>query len=313
MKRLAVIAGLAFLALSLVYLVAVFRSAFGDLPEIQWNLSAVTSTLAGIGLYVVAIVIWSGGWTALLRAAGQPVEVSAAFAIIGISQIAKYFPGNVAHHIGRAALASHFGLGSVGVILTMTLEIFWMVAAAVACALVALAFTEASGAKALLPFGSLGVAVLLGAAVAVPVVGLGAIKRWGGRLLNRLDGSSANHLPDIARSGLNFGSHFVSFLLHGAILIFLARGVFDISFSDYWLGVGAFALAFVAGFFAPGVPAGIGVREAVLVAGLSLDMSAGSALALATGHRIINVAGDGVIFGLALATRKFISKPAAVS
>lgn len=101
-------------------------------------------------------------------------------------------------------------------------------------------------------------------------------------------------------------------MLQGAVLVVVARGVFGIPFSDYWLGVGAFALAFIAGFLAPGVPAGIGVREAVLVAGLSLEMSTGSALAVSTAHRLINVAGDGIILGLALAGWRFL-RPASDS
>lgn len=309
MKRLVAVAGLAILTLSLGYLVTVVQSGVSDLPEIQWTTSAVASAGAGVLLYIAAVFVWSTGWAALLTAAGQPVNIFAAFTIIGISQITKYLPGNIAHHIGRAALAKHFGLGAAGVVLSMALEVFWMMAAAVACALLALALTEAAGAASLLPLGNLALATLFIAAVAVPLAGFAAARRWGARLLGRQDGRRSTHAPDAARSGLNFLSHFVTFLLQGAILILLARGVFGIPFPDYWLGVGAFALAFVAGFLAPGVPAGIGVREAILVAGLSLEMSTGAALALATAHRITNVVGDGAIFGLALAARRYLRRP----
>jgi uncharacterized membrane protein YbhN (UPF0104 family) len=167
--------------------------------------------------------------------------------------------------------------------------------------------------ESLFPLGNFSLSALFIAAVVVPLAGISAVRRWGGRLLGHQGGYRNIHALDAARSGLNFLSHFVTFLLQGAILILLARGVFGLTFSDYWLGVGAFALAFVAGFLAPGVPAGIGVREAVLVAGLSLDMSVGSALALATAHRIINVVGDGSVFGLALVARRYLRLPSVLT
>jgi uncharacterized membrane protein YbhN (UPF0104 family) len=309
MRRIILIAGVAVLVASLVYLVIVVRNGLSELPEIAWTAMSLASVGAGIAIYVVAVAVWSGGWAALLTAVGQPVRVVHSFTIIGISQITKYLPGNIIHHIGRAALASQFGLRSASVVLSMALEFFWMVAAAAACALVALALTDAADAQLLVPLGSFSLSALFFGAVAIPIVGFLAAQFLGERLLHRQDGNTGARLPDFGRSGLNFLSHWITFLLQGAVIVLIARGVFGIPFSDYWLGVGAFALAFVAGFLAPGVPAGIGVREAVLVAGLSLEMGAGPALAVATAHRLINIIGDGVIFALAMAGRRYFPPP----
>jgi uncharacterized membrane protein YbhN (UPF0104 family) len=311
MRRIILIAGVAVLVASLVYLVIVVRNGLSELPEIAWTATSLASVGAGIAIYVAAVAVWSGGWAVLLTAVGQPARVVNSFTIIGISQITKYLPGNVVHHIGRAALATKFGLGSANVVLSMVLEFFWMVAAAVACALVAFALTDAADVQSLLPFGRFSFAVLFAAAVAIPLGGFVAARKLGGRLLRQQSDDTSARLPDFGRSGINFLSHWATFLLQGAILVLIAQSIFDITFSDYWLAVGAFALAFVAGFVAPGVPAGLGVREAVLVAGLSLEMSAGSALAVATAHRLINVVGDGVIFGIAMGIRRFVRSPSA--
>ena len=108
MKRLLAVAGLAALMLSVFYLVIVVRSGLGTLPAIHWTPTALAATVAGTLIYIGAVVIWSGGWATLLAAVGEPVGVFRSFIIIGVSQPAKYLPGNVAHHIGRAAFATQF-------------------------------------------------------------------------------------------------------------------------------------------------------------------------------------------------------------
>jgi len=110
---------------------------------------------------------------------------------------------------------------------------------------------------------------------------------------------------DAVTSLLNFLSHFINFLLQGMIIALIARGVLNLSFDAYWLATGVFALAWVVGFLAPGVPAGLGIREAIFAAGLALELNAGSAIILAAGHRVITGIGDGVVFALSLALRHY--------
>ena len=95
MKRLIVIVGIGVLVLSIVYLVIVVRKGLNNLPEIAWTALTLANIAAGIALYVVAVLVWSGGWAALLTAVGQPLGVVRSFTIIGISQITKYLPGNI--------------------------------------------------------------------------------------------------------------------------------------------------------------------------------------------------------------------------
>jgi hypothetical protein len=57
------------------------------------------------------------------------------------------------------------------------------------------------------------------------------------------------------------------------------------------------AAAWLGGFVVPGAPAGLGVREAILTAGLELAGYGSTALTVAIGYRLITLAGD-VIFAL---------------
>jgi hypothetical protein len=65
--------------------------------------------------------------------------------------------------------------------------------------------------------------------------------------------------------------------------------------------ISALALAWVAGFVAPGASAGIGVREAVLILALDRALGAEASAAVALALRLVTTAGDIVFFGLALA------------
>lgn len=63
--------------------------------------------------------------------------------------------------------------------------------------------------------------------------------------------------------------------------------------------VGLFAVAWIVSTLTPGAPSGIGVRELVLVAGLSLVAPTGSAILAATLLRVVTVGGDLLFFALA--------------
>ena len=299
------LAGWALLAVSLVYLWNTATSHLEDIPGIVWTYGSVIAGAGGISLYVGAIFVWSAGWIILLRAVGEEPIWLVGFVVIGTSQIAKYLPGNVAHHIGRVALAGQYGLGSGRVVLTMAIEMCWLVAASSACALMALALSDAAEVAGISNLSTWHVALLMAAAAVLPFAVLLGLRRWGPQLVGGPAKQGAGEFPDAVTSLLNFLSHFVNFLIQGAILVLLAHGLFDLRLDAYWLATGAFALAWVAGFVAPGVPAGLGVREAILAAGLALDVNAGVAVALATSHRIVTVVGDGVVFAIALLLRRF--------
>ena len=70
--------------------------------------------------------------------------------------------------------------------------------------------------------------------------------------------------------------------------------------SDVVLLTGAFALAWVVGFVTPGAPAGLGVREGVMLAMLQLKMAHTDALLIVMGLRLATTAGDILCFLVAL-------------
>jgi hypothetical protein len=83
----------------------------------------------------------------------------------------------------------------------------------------------------------------------------------------------------------------VSFLLSGLSFHFLLNALGEQELSAP-AAIGAFAIAWAAGFIIPGAPAGLGVREAVLITLIAPSIPAGPALACVAMHRIMTALVD---------------------
>jgi uncharacterized membrane protein YbhN (UPF0104 family) len=94
------------------------------------------------------------------------------------------------------------------------------------------------------------------------------------------------------------------FISSGLIMWFLNNSLWGRGTGSLLFFVGAYAIAWVAGFVTPGASGGIGVREAVLVALLSPFTSPANALVLAIILRLITIIVDLLLFGLTYLVRK---------
>jgi hypothetical protein len=84
----------------------------------------------------------------------------------------------------------------------------------------------------------------------------------------------------------------VSWVLLGLHFGALVQGL-DVRVASPWLlGIGVFALAWVAGFLIIIAPAGAGVREAALVLGFAAVLPAGAVLTVAVLSRVLFVLAD---------------------
>jgi uncharacterized membrane protein YbhN (UPF0104 family) len=82
----------------------------------------------------------------------------------------------------------------------------------------------------------------------------------------------------------------------GFTIDLIARHVLEAPEGYALVAISVFAVAWVAGFVTLVSPGGIGVREAILVAGLTPAYGAGVALAAAISYRVITSLGDGLAF-----------------
>ncbi len=205
-----------------------------------------TLALAG-GLYALTHITTTLGWLGIIRACGHHLPAREGFAISLVSQAAKYIPGNVAHHIGRAALAKQAGLPLRVSSLVLPVEI--------ACVCFA----------ALLVGGFL-ISQWLTLACLAGLVVLAATRA------RRLVAPILAFAIGLLLAGLSF-----------ALLVEVPQAV------------PAYPVAWLAGFLLPGAPAGLGVREAALLALLDQAVTPEALGGAIIVHRVITAVADGLV------------------
>jgi uncharacterized membrane protein YbhN (UPF0104 family) len=264
---------------------------------------ASAPVLAALGvavlLYSAIIPVSAWAWRRLLAHQGERWGTARLAGLMGLMQLAKYIPGNVAQHASRAALAIKAGMSGRAVVVTVGQETLLATAASLLVGLPALALSapgltqlpEAMRLPLLLATALLALAVLvLGSVTLDPARLLAHRSRWA-RALGRAGGlpGPGTALPALAAYVLNY-------LLIGLGLWLLARAAGLPAELDLALVTAAFSLAWLLGFLAPGAPAGLGVREGimlVLLAGAAPDTQLLLFVMLA---RAVTLLGDGLCF-----------------
>jgi hypothetical protein len=289
------------LILSLGYFVRFALRNAEALPSLRWD----TLTAAGLGtslaLYLAVILLSGLGWLILLRAVGEPARFGTALPIFAVAQFGKYIPGNVAHLAGRVVLAVRAGLRQERVLATMALEIAWAVLSGVFVAAAALTLSGTQGAAQGL--GAPPAAALAGLSVLALLLPPGAaylLRHLPERLRTRVPGLSEVRSPGAWPLAACFLLGCLSMLLLGAIPVALEVAVFGGGGGPYFAIAGVFALAWVAGFITPGAPAGLGVRDAILMTGLTPIFGPGNALGVTVVMRLVTSVGDALAFAVGL-------------
>lgn len=250
-------------------------------------------------LYAAIIPITAWAWARLLARQGESWQVVTLARLLGRVQLAKYIPGNVAQHAGRAVLSLKAGMGGRPLAVTVVQETMLAVAASVLVGVLALALSAPGIAQ--LPPNSRGWLLGLGACLGLLVIVLSAFDRSPSsllqsrsrlsRLLGRAGGLPGARvvLPALAGYGLNY-------LLIGLGLWLVARAAGMPAALDLSLAIAAFALSWLLGFLAPGAPAGLGVREGIMVLLLAGAVPDADALAFVLLARLVTLTGDAIIY-----------------
>lgn len=264
------------------------------------DLSVYATPRAALGI-VLATVLWSCGapllalaWNELLVGLGVRKPRRELFGIIGITQFAKYVPGNVAQYIGRVGMSLARGIPARPLAITLILETLLVVTAAVGVG-VGTGVLSDIGLQAVRRHGAQ--LTLITLLIAFAIAGLFVFRRIAPALLKRfapryapvLDGTL---LPPQACLARAFALYCAIYIVSGLGLIFLAWFLVPGVRHDYWLLIAAFALAWIVGFVVPGAPGGLGVREALMVLMLAPVYTAASASVLVIAFRIATTLGD---------------------
>lgn len=254
-------------------------------------------------LYMIQYTASAWVWRVILRQWALDVRFRILLPIIMLAQIGKYLPGNVAHHVGRVELARRCGvpvkLGLASLVIEAALAIMAglvvvIVAAFVKVEMVSQAFEASDMLR------GLNASDIIVVASAVAAVGLALVL-----LSQRVAIWKTRYLPSAVLQGGGSGP----LLLYGCAALIGNFVLMGITFfcvgqalhGDAWNGllavaIGAFAIAWLAGFVTPGSPAGLGVRDALLVSILTPVVGGAAAVGATLYMRGVTTVGDGLVF-----------------
>lgn len=232
-----------------------------------WSIIIAFALVYGLANIALAIAWWN-----LLIYFGATTPKLWAVRIYGITQLAKYVPGNIMHLASRQALGLAAGVQN------------WPLAKASIWELGLISIVGSFFAILVLP--------QFIPAVSIPVASAGFVCT----LLFVMAGLNRYVSFNITRA---FGWYVVFLTISGMLfagLLELLTVENSVSASQLLPYCGAFIVAWLVGFLTPGAPAGVGVREIVLMMLLKGLVDEADLLVAVLMSRIVTVAGDVLFF-----------------
>ncbi|MDA8371360.1 MAG: lysylphosphatidylglycerol synthase domain-containing protein [Nocardiopsaceae bacterium] len=276
------------------------RDALASLSP--WAAAAsVAAALAGLGAQMLA-------WRAILADLGSPLSVGTAARIMFVGQLGKYLPGSVWAFVAQVELARDHEVarqrGATATVLAVAVTL--TVNLAVAAATLPFASEEAARRW----WWVLACTPLLLAAlhprVVTPVIH--TVLRLARRTRNvpdqELERSTGRGMAAAVAWSV---AAWLPLSLHVWVLVDSVAG--DGGLRALPVSAGAYALAWTLGVLVVLAPAGLGVREVVLVVGLAPVLDPGSALIVAALSRLVMTIGDVLWAGTALLTTRSAMAP----
>ncbi len=274
------------IGVSVAVLAAVAYAAAHEWTDVSKTIRSLSwqSLVIAISSVVVGMFATVKVWQHLLAALGTRIPYSRAVQINLVGQLGKYLPGSVWSFLLQAELGRRYRVPRAKAIVTLVLSAGLSIATALTLSVFAI--------KPLLSRWG-GVAWLLAAGPLALLMAVPVVMTWISNTLLRLMRRPRLDQPIITRHiPWAIGWSILAWLLFGVHLWGLASSLGELSFQNYLLVTGVFALALSAGFIAFVLPSGVGVREAVIVAGLSPILATGPALAFALTSRLIFTVAD---------------------
>jgi glycosyltransferase 2 family protein len=286
--RLLMLFGIIFVAKKLGYYLSVFSQSL--LKPIFWQTTLTLSLIYGIAQLLNAF-----GWMFLLRAQRVwhfVLRWKEVYSLYGKTQIAKYIPGNIFHFVGRHILTNKQGLNHATLVVANGMEILFQTLSASLISFLAIRrIVEIAHPYIGLKIGHIIIACF------------GLIAILGFALLFR------NH--DVIKIYKKFHWQYLivsqacyfTFLIFASFLFLVTLAITSESLvtilKDWNLIMGGYAIAWLVGFLIPGAPAGIGIRETILLILLMGCLSESNLLKGIIMFRIVTLLGDIVFYLLA--------------
>ena len=271
LRRAAEVGGTILFAVSLV-LIAVFVAK--NWQEAKSALAVNhAATMAAAAFYAITLVSSSFAWIFGLHAMGIRLPAKTGLAVNLLAQANKYLPGNIFHLMARAVIARRRGVAVVETGLATVIEV---AATALAC------FSTVAICLAAEPaiLGGIADQSSLNIAYRPLIAGLAIL------LVSSLFFIAWFSKRSPRAIMLSIGAMLVSFFFAGLSFWSVSSGIAGASVQPVE-AIALFAVAWMVGFLVPGAPAGVGIRESILLLWLTPQIGAGEALAVTLLHRVL--------------------------
>lgn len=249
---------------------------------------------------VVYVVLTMLAWRAVLLDLGSSLPLGAAARLFFVSQLGKYVPGGIWNILAAAELGAEHRIPRRRSLTAMMVTILVSIVTGMAIATLAVALAPPDVTE------QFGWAVLLFPAAAVLLVPT-VLNKVLTRLLRLARRPPLEH-PITARGTLSaVGWSLLAWCVAGLHVWILGVAVgLEPTLAAFALVCGGYALAWIVGFLVVVVPAGIGAREAVLLAALLGQLDRGGVLTVVLMSRVLLTAVDvgGGLLGIIRSRRR---------
>jgi len=297
MRLWRITAGILALALTVYFLVVASKTLDPAMLRQAFSSSGVwvAVSIAAV-LYASIVPVTGWAWSVLLCARSERWSPSVLSMTIGLSQFAKYIPGNIAQHAARAAIAMRQGMTATSLVATVAQETVLAITASVVVGVLAL-LASGRGLSSLGPdhvwvltvsMGTLCIFVLLLLAF--------SLRRFrpSGKVAGLL--AALASLPGWRATGKAFSAYAFNYLLIGVGLWCVSIALDESTRLTYLVATSAFALSWLLGFMTPGSPAGLGAREGIMLMLLQGTADSEKLVVFVLLARIVTMGGDVLSF-----------------
>jgi uncharacterized membrane protein YbhN (UPF0104 family) len=262
------------------------RSAWDQLLSINILIIIVMGGVAhGVNYFLIGLawqklLVWFGETKALPRIS---------LIVYGRTQIAKYLPGNFFHYPTRHLMGNRVGFHHPALVGAAFYEIIGILVAAGTISLIGLPKSLNIASTIYMR-----VAIILLVLVLSLLLQFFLVRFSIGRKLGFPEKSVSNAFRELLPI---WAIYLVFFIIEGLILWGIVGGVTGSWFiMPYLYIVSTFTISWVVGFLTPGAPAGLGVRDAVMILILTYFLGAPAAAFTTLIARLVATIGDLVNF-----------------
>lgn len=286
----------------LIFLVKAFQKHWQEVAAIRIEPLGWFYLASAVVVSLLAFTCAGWVWSLTLGELNQPLKKSWVIKVYLKTHIAKYLPGHLWHYYGRIWNAKNAGVSAEVATLSVVMEPFLMIAAALLTTLV----SSHLSVKISPAHSWMQVPCLVGILTIVHPRVLNPVIRYTGKFKKNGSCQDLNRTACIERYPLKLllgELCFISLRCGGFLLTFMA--INPVSLNQLPMLVSTFSLAWLLSVVVPGAPGGVGVFEGTAIALLNQSFPTGVLLSIVALFRFISILAEATGAGLAMLDERY--------